>query len=90
VHFPGGFGISRTYLGQQYGANAVSTGWVLANDSKTYHSLNALSRAIGAKSENAWLNWLYFNPEGRLRPIAELRDPEKVARRARAPAQTAD
>jgi hypothetical protein len=87
VHFAGGFGISRTYLGKQFAANAVQQGWVLASDSKTYHSLNALSRAIGAKSENAWLNWFYFNDEGKLRPIADLRNPDEVARRARIPAR---
>ena len=87
MHFPGDFGISRTYLGQQFSANAVQTGRVVANDSKT--QLNAQSRAIGAKNENAWLNWFYFNSEGMLRPIADLRDADKVARRARVPARTA-
>jgi hypothetical protein len=26
--------------------------------------LNELSRAIGAKTENAWLNWLYLDDRG--------------------------
>jgi hypothetical protein len=85
VHFPGGFAISRNYLGQQYGANAVSDGWVLANDGKTYHSLNELSHAVGAKTENAWRNWFYVNDKGLSAPIADLRDPDKVKRRNRGP-----
>ena len=87
VHFPGGFGISRVYLGQEYGANAIDRGWVLANDSKTYPTLNELSRAIGAKVENAWMNWFYFE-NGERKPVAALRDPAKVAQRSRRPIDT--
>jgi hypothetical protein len=87
VHFPGGFGISRVYLGQKYDANAVSAGWILANDGQTYSTLNELSKAIGAKVENAWMNWFYVDGEQR-KPVAALRDPAKVARRERRPIDT--
>lgn len=80
MHFPAGFEVSRIYLGREYHANAVSAGWALANDGKTYASLNELSKGIGAKVENAWQNWFYF--EGNVRkPIAALRDPNKITRR---------
>jgi hypothetical protein len=79
VHFPGGFGISRVYLGKEYEANAVSTGWMLANDDKTYRSLNELSQAIGTNTENVWRNWFYFE-DGKRKPISEMRDQTLVTR----------
>jgi hypothetical protein len=82
VHFPGGFEISRVYLGKEYGANAVSSGWVLANDGKTYGSLNELSHAIGTKTENVWRNWFYFE-NGKRKPISEMRDQALITRRSR-------
>lgn len=85
VHFPGDFEIFRTYLGQSYRANAVQMGWVLEKDGKTYPTLNELSKAIGAKVENAWANWFYLAPEGQRKPVAALRDPSKVTRRTRGP-----
>ncbi|MFZ1907322.1 MAG: hypothetical protein WAU56_18225 [Steroidobacteraceae bacterium] len=85
VHFPGGFEIFRTYLGKEYRAKAVNTGWILLNDSKTYQSLNELSKAVGAKIENAWVNWFYSAADGQRRPIATLRDPTKIMRRSRSP-----
>jgi hypothetical protein len=60
----------------------------LANDSKTYQSLNELSKAIGAKVENAWANWFYSAPDGQRKPIFPLRDPTKVTRRPRGPIDT--
>jgi hypothetical protein len=81
VHFPAGFEVSRIYLGREYHANAVSAGWALANDGKTYASLNELSKGIGAKVENAWQNWFYFEGSER-KPIAALRDPNKITRRS--------
>lgn len=86
VHFPGGFEIFRTYLGQEYRARAVDTGWLLENDSKTYHSLNELSRAVGTKVENAWVNWFYRAPDGQRQSISALRDPAKITRRSAGPA----
>jgi hypothetical protein len=83
VHFPGGFEIFRTYLGKEYRAKAVNTGWILLNDSKTYQSLNELSKAVGAKIENAWVNWFYSAPDGQRGPISALRDPTKITRRSR-------
>lgn len=87
VHFPGGFEIFRTYLGQSYRAHAVQLGWILDKDNKTYPTLNELSKAIGAKVENAWANWFYLTSEGQRKPVATLRDPSKVARRARGPVE---
>jgi hypothetical protein len=81
VHFPAGFEVSRIYLGREYHANAVSAGWALANDGKTYASLNELSKGIGAKVENAWQNWFYLEGSERKR-IAALRDPNKITRRS--------
>ena len=83
THFPGGFEISRIYLGKRYAARAVSQGWLLENDGKVYGSLNELSHSIGAKIENAWRNWLYTNGAGLQMPVTALRDPTKVRRRSR-------
>jgi len=80
VRFPAAFEIFRTYLGREYRARAVSTGWVLDNDGKTYPSLNALSKAVGAKIENAWLNWFYMDG-GQRKSLSTLRDPTRVGRR---------
>jgi hypothetical protein len=85
VHFAGGFEIFRTYLGQSYRAHAVQLGWILDKGNKTYPTLNELSKAIGAKVENAWAHWFYMTPEGQRKPVATLRDPGKVARRTRGP-----
>lgn len=88
VHFPDGFEIFRTYLGQEYRARALNSSWLLMNDSKPYHSLNELSKAVGAKVENAWLNWFYNTPDGQRRPISTLRDPSKITRRGTGTATT--
>ena len=85
VQFAGGFEIFRTYLGQSYRAHAVQLGWILDKDNKTYPTLNELGKAIGAKVENAWANWFYLTPEGQRKSVATLRDPSKVAHRARGP-----
>ena len=85
VHFSGGFEIFRTYLGQSYRAHAVPLGWILDKDKETYPTLNELSKAIGAKVENAWANWFYLTPEGQRKPVGTMRDPSKIARRARGP-----
>jgi hypothetical protein len=51
--FPEGFEISRTYLGKDYQAKATAGCWLLIQTGDLYPSLNELSRAIGAKTENA-------------------------------------
>jgi hypothetical protein len=71
VLFPEGFEILRTYLGQQYRAQVVDGYWRL--DGRSFTSLNELSRSIGAKTENAWMNWLYRDTSGALRRASELR-----------------
>jgi hypothetical protein len=45
----------------------------------TYISLYELSKGIGAKAENAWQNWFYFEG-GERKPIAVLRHPNKITR----------
>ncbi len=81
VHFAQGFEIFRTYLGVEYRAQARDGSWVLQGDGRVFRSLNELSRAIGAKTENAWVNWLYRDQLSGRRPVADLRDPKKIATR---------
>lgn len=81
VRFPEGFEVSRTYLGVNYSAQAQNGVWRLQGDSRAYRSLNSLSRAIGAKTENAWINWFYLDEAGVRRPVSDLRKPETVAAR---------
>jgi hypothetical protein len=80
VHFPEGFEIFRNYLGTDYQARAMHGIWLLGSDGQSYASLNELSRAVGARTENAWTNWFFRGPTGR-RPVSDLRDQSKVARR---------
>jgi hypothetical protein len=54
--------------------------WRLNGDEAALSSLNELSRAIGAKTENAWQNWL-FNTEEGPRPVSALRDPTRISSR---------
>jgi hypothetical protein len=68
-----GFEIFRTYLGTDYRATAKDGGWVLAHTGKSYPSFNQLSRAIGAKIENAWNNWYYAGADGKRQLITTLR-----------------
>lgn len=88
VLFPEGFEVFRTYLGVEYRARIASGKWVLQNDSRTFQSLNELSRAIGAKTENAWLNWLYLDDRGMRHPVSKLRDPSVIATRSRQKEET--
>jgi hypothetical protein len=81
VTVPNGFPIFRTYRGTEYAAQAIQGFWVLNVDGKGYGSLNELSRAIGIASENAWANWFFRDEKGRKRPLSDLRDPSKIARR---------
>lgn len=83
VSFPDGFAIFRTYHGQNFRAHAAGGFFVLEPEGKKFSSLNELSRAIGIKTENAWINWFYADESGRRRPVGELRDPSSVASRPR-------
>ena len=83
VLFPEDFEIFRTYLGVEYRARITSGKWVLENDGRAFQSLNELSRAIGAKTENAWLNWLYLDERGIRHPVSKLRNPNVIATRSR-------
>ena len=83
VHFPEGFEIERIYLGEPYRAVVRDGKWVIDHHKGGYTSLNGLSRVIGTKTENAWVNWFYTNEVGRRRPVSDLRDPEKITSRGR-------
>lgn len=83
VQFPEGFEVFRTYLGVEYRARIISGKWVLASDGRAFQSLNELSRAIGARTENAWLNWLYLDDQGTRHPVSKLRDPNVIVTRSR-------
>lgn len=72
VHFKEGFEIFRNYLGADYRAKVSGGSWLLLNDGSSYPSLNQLSRRIGAKSENAWINW-FFLSEGNKVSVDSLR-----------------
>src|SRR5215813_11112660 len=59
MEVPEGFEIFRTFRGTDYRAKATGGKWLLMSTGDTHASLNELSRAIGANSENAWVNWFY-------------------------------
>jgi hypothetical protein len=80
VAFPEGFQVFRTYLGQRHKARVERGAWRLDGDEAALSSLNELSRAIGAKTENAWQNWLFNTQEGP-RPVSALRDPTRISSR---------
>lgn len=84
VHFPEGFRIYRNYLGCDYSAIAISGFWRLDKDNQAHKSLNDLSCALGATSENAWINWYFDGPDGNRRQVSEMRNPKNIARRFRA------
>src|SRR5215813_13588279 len=77
VHFNEGFEILRYYKGTNYSAKATCGAWLLMNTGDLYPSLNGLSKAIGAH-EDAWHGWRYRDEEGKVHPIAELRDESKI------------
>jgi hypothetical protein len=79
VTFREGFETFRTYLGSEYVAKVSNGRWLLSSDNKTYRSLNELSNAIGAKTENAWANWCFRNAHGERQVVSELRDPDQIA-----------
>jgi hypothetical protein len=70
---PTGFRIFRTYRGVPYSAVARSGRWFLNDDGDGFRSLNELSKAVGAKIENAWMSWNYERPGGEKGVLAELR-----------------
>lgn len=84
VEFPEGFAIFRTYRGKDFRAKAVAGSWLLMETGDMYPSLNELSRAIGTKTENAWLNWLYLDERGNRTHVSALRNHAKIVRRKRA------
>jgi hypothetical protein len=83
VRFAEGFEIFRHYKGTDYSAKPTSGAWLLMNTGDLYPSLNALSKAIGAH-EDAWHGWRYRDEDGKVHPIADLRDETKITKRRRA------
>jgi hypothetical protein len=81
VHFQEGFEVFRNYLGTDYKARTTNGRWVLLNDQSDYGTLNELSGAIGAKRENAWVNWFFLGPDGDRRAVSDLRDQSRISRR---------
>ncbi len=80
THFPEGFEIFRRFKGTDARAIASGGAWVLRASGARYASLNALSRGIGAGTENAWVNWHYLDGAQR-QPLTVLRDPASISRR---------
>lgn len=83
VHFPEGFEIFRRFKGADVRAVASGGAWVLKSSGAAHGSLNALSRAIGAGIENAWMGWHYLK-DGKRQPTSTLRTPDAVRRRPKA------
>jgi hypothetical protein len=54
---------------------------VLESDGRAYGSLNELSRAIGARTENAWINWFFVDASGQRRYVSDLRDSTTILSR---------
>lgn len=89
VVFPEGFQIERTYLGNTFRAVVQNGQWVIDGVEGSFSRLNELSRAIGTKTENAWLNWFYIDDDGKRRPVSDLRDPESIVSRPKANSEAA-
>jgi hypothetical protein len=81
VSFPEGFTIFRRYLGKDFRAVANDGRWLLQNSGKSFGSLNELSKAIGAKTENAWVNWNFEGDDGEVKKVSELRKPSLIVQR---------
>jgi hypothetical protein len=75
-----GFTIERVFKGKKHVAQAIQGFWVSSHDGRGYPSLNELSKAIGAGTENAWKAWFYQDGKSR-RPVADLRDTNTIAKR---------
>lgn len=82
VPFAEGFEIFRHYKGTDYSAKATSGAWLFMNTGDLYPSLNGLSKAIGAHKD-AWHGWRYRDEDGKVHPIADLRDESKITKRRR-------
>lgn len=82
VRFPENFEIFRNYKGTDYRARASGGKWHLDGHNQLFESLSALSSAIGAQTENAWLGWKYID-DGKIRAIANMRPPSSVKTRRR-------
>ena len=83
VVFPEGFQIERKYLGKRYFATVQNGRWVIEGIPGHFARLNELSRAIGTRTENAWVNWSFVDTSGRRCPVSDLRDPNRIATRPR-------
>jgi hypothetical protein len=91
VRLDPGFEVFRTFKGKEYRARAIQGFWVLSTDGVGYPSLNELSNAIGASTENAWEKWKYIDKAtGRERLMSDLRDPTKIKKRGRQATTLAD
>lgn len=89
VAFPEGFEMSRKYLGAEYRARATNGHWLLNGREDHFESLNDLSKAVGARTENAWIGWFFIAADGTKRPVSDLRDPTTIVRHGRgSPSQT--
>lgn len=84
VTFQEGFEIFRTYLGREYRAVISQGAWKLEGSDSSFSTLNELSRAIGTKTENAWVNWFFLDPDGGKQPVGSLRNVKKVQKRTAA------
>lgn len=78
---PPGFEVFRVFKGKKYTAQAISGFWVSNHNGMGYPSLNELSKAIGAGTENAWRAWFYRDDKGVRRPVDDLRTPGTVTKR---------
>jgi hypothetical protein len=81
VEFPEGFEVFRTYLGTEYRAKVIGGSWLLDGRNQPCTSLSELSKLIGAKTENAWINWYYFDDSGRRNPVSKLRSEDSISKR---------
>lgn len=81
VVFPEGFQIQRTYLGNEFRARVQNGQWVIEDLPGRFSKLNELSRAIGTKNENAWMNWFFIDRDGQRQSVSILRKPQKVSSR---------
>ena len=73
TRFPEGFQIFRRYLGKNHSAQVFNGEWRVDGRPIRARSVNELSRVIGTKTENAWVNWNYTDPDGQVRKISDLR-----------------
>lgn len=80
VQFDEGFEVFRNYRGQKFVAKVSNGQWRMAGHDDAFGSLSDLSRAVGAKTENAWESWFYRTTEGK-KPVSTLRDPSRITRR---------